>query len=98
MIPIDYSDLVENKKEVTGIVTGFSRRGGVNYIFYVGNQKYEGYTFYPRYSYSYQEFLIGKRFPVIYSSKKISNNEMLLTKDMFERYEVNYPDSLKRIE
>jgi len=40
-------------------------------------------------------FLVGKKFPLILSKKNIDNNELLIFKEDFERYGLVYPDSLK---
>lgn len=37
----------------------------------------------------------GKTFPVAYDSTNPKNNELLLTKDRFEKYNLIFPDSLK---
>lgn len=101
--PIDIESLKNNKIIVSGTVTAATSNqkntgGGVKYIFYVNGKKYKGSTGYSNLPRDFCESLIGRYFPVIYSSKRIGNNRMLLTKEMFEMYEMNQPDSLKWIE
>jgi hypothetical protein len=103
MAPLKIEQLKSNKIITIGIVTGTSNNhrntgGGLEYKFFVGNIEHQGSTAYSSLLPSFCESLIGRSFPVIYSSKKISNNEILLTKYRFGLYDLIQPDSLKWIE
>ncbi len=99
MEPVRYMDLTGNRVITTGVITGtYSRSGGVNYVFYIDSKEYKGSSGYADLTVGFCESLIGRNFPVIYSSKHIGNNQMLLTKATFKWYDREQPDSLKWIE
>ncbi|MBL7763102.1 MAG: hypothetical protein JNL23_06710 [Chitinophagaceae bacterium] len=100
---IDRYNLSLNNVITFGTITGTNTNqkhtcGGVDFTFFVSNKEYHGSTGYCDLSSAFCESLIGRKFPVIYCPKKISNNQMLLTKAMFKDYNVPYPDSLEWIE
>jgi hypothetical protein len=97
------NDLQKNKILTTGVVTGTNSGqrntgGGVDYVINVGRKIYKGSTAYQNLSKSFCEDLIGRSFPVIYSSKNVHNSEMLITKESFEFYDLKQPDSMSWIE
>ena len=101
--PIKIENLKDNKVITIGIVTGtFNNHrntgSGLDYTFNINNKLYKGSTAYSSLSTSFCESLIGRSFPVIYSPARITNNEMLLTKERFKIYAMEQPDSLKWVE
>lgn len=103
MAPVKIKDLKENKIIIIGTITGtFNNQrntgSGLDYTFNINNKLYKGSTAYPNLSTSFCESLIGRSFPVIYSPEHISNNKMLLTKEIFKIYGMQQPDSLKWID
>jgi hypothetical protein len=100
---VDEYELQTDGVIIVGVVTGvhFSQRktsAHLDFSFVVGEKSYSGSTGYPDLSIEFCESLIGKSFPVIYASKNINNNEMLLTRSRFKHYDLQQPDSLKWID
>jgi hypothetical protein len=58
-------------------------------------------TIYVRYKLMYsidaRKILLNRSFPVIYSSKKVTLNKLLITEKDFNKYGVPFPDSLKAV-
>ena len=72
--------------------------GGFEFVFSVNGIRYEGSTAYPQLSPNFCKRLIGKTFPVVYSSKDFTNSKVLILRHYFERYGQIQPDTLKWIE
>lgn len=101
--PIKINNLSTDGVWTTGTVIGtFNNQrntgSGVDYIFVYNGKQYKGGTAYPELTTSFCESLIGRQFPVIVLPTNIDNNEMLLTKQTFQIYGKEQPDSLKWIE
>jgi hypothetical protein len=42
-----------------------------------------------------REYFVGHYFPVLYECNNLSNNIILVTPEVFEKYNIGFPDSLK---
>jgi hypothetical protein len=99
---VRYIDLSTNTVLTSGIITKAesSRKnyyGSFEYVFMVGNKTYKGENGYPRIGNDICESFIGKKFPVIYSSKDTLNCKILISAQDFKLYYLDQPDSLKWI-
>lgn len=101
--PIKIEQLRKNKVITIGIVIGTSdswrtKDTGLEYIFQVDGKEHKGSSSYLNLVGGTCETLIGRSFPVIYSSTATHNNEILLTQERFKRYDMKQPDTLQWVE
>jgi len=77
--------------------TKFSKRtgGNIEYKFYINNKEFTGNKTYSEIDEFKCKDFIGKGFAIAYDSVSTSNNEILITKEDYQRYGIPYPDSLQ---
>ena len=90
-----HDNILQNKVMTSAIVisTGYNRISiTLSCKFYVNGVEYKGSGAVPLFSDA--DKLIGKSFPLIYSSKDPHDNSLLITPDDFKRFNLAFPDSL----
>jgi hypothetical protein len=93
----DKNRLENNGKLVSGVVesTSYTTRTGcyVKYSFTVGNTMFEGESR-VAIQYSHSKILLHRSFPVLYHKDDPSISSILITREDFKYYNLNFPDSL----
>ena len=99
---IDYYSIKNNKKIATCYIEKAQSggKGGVllDYSYFYKSNKFNSQYLFLFVSSKYSSLFLKKNFPIAFDSLNPSNSKILLTKDEFERYDINFPDSLNWIE
>lgn len=71
-----------------------SSKLGLKYSYILNDKNYESSNTYIKHSFSQGDRFEGKYFPVIYDKQDPSNSKILIDRDDFNEYRLDYPDSL----
>ncbi|MBP6732470.1 MAG: hypothetical protein KA149_10450 [Chitinophagales bacterium] len=99
---IGNEEMKANKIVTQGVVNQAHHTGSVGialwYEYKVDGKRIGGSNSFACFSPFIGELFIGKSFPVVYNYKKPESSNLLLTKRDFERFGLEYPDSLLWVE
>lgn len=90
--------IIQNKGETSGVIIDIKglKAGGTDFVyeFILEGKRYRNSTSFGLCS-DLVQAILGKSFPVVYDGSNPENSELLITKQSFDRFSIQQPDSLK---
>ncbi|MES2836351.1 MAG: hypothetical protein V4667_02420 [Bacteroidota bacterium] len=80
---------------ITSVHRSYGKSSGVYFGYKFQDEKGTVYKDSKKVRFHDLEIFLRKNFPVIYNPQNLRENEILMTKEEFENYGLNLPDSLK---